>query len=79
MTKPNDLIAELRRTADQMQSLGDITKADLLTRAADYIEEKRIQQDELPPASANFCVCCGAIIPEGRQICKACEADFTKV
>lgn len=22
----------------------------------------------------NRCVCCGAIIPEGRQICPKCEA-----
>ena len=24
--------------------------------------------------SANTCVCCGAIIPEGRQVCLICEA-----
>lgn len=24
----------------------------------------------------NTCVCCGAEIPEGRQICKACEEGF---
>ena len=23
--------------------------------------------------SANLCVCCGAIIPEGRQVCPICE------
>ena len=23
----------------------------------------------------NFCVCCGAIIPEGRMVCPMCEAD----
>ena len=23
----------------------------------------------------NRCVCCGAIIPEGRQICKKCEEE----
>lgn len=79
MTQPNNLITELRRTAEQMQALGDLNKADLLTRAADYIEEKRLQQDELPLASANFCLCCGAIIPEGRQLCPACESDILKV
>lgn len=79
MTKSNELITELRRTAEQMRALGDLNKANLLTRAADYIEEKRLRQDELPPASANYCLCCGAIIPEGRQLCPKCEADMTKV
>lgn len=23
--------------------------------------------------SANLCVCCGAVIPEGRQVCPICE------
>ena len=25
----------------------------------------------------NLCVCCGKEIPEGRQVCKACEEGFT--
>ena len=25
------------------------------------------------------CVMCGAIIPEGRQVCPACEAGYTPV
>lgn len=24
----------------------------------------------------NTCVCCGVEIPEGRQVCKACEEGF---
>ena len=24
----------------------------------------------------NRCVCCGEIIPEGRQICKKCEEEY---
>ena len=24
----------------------------------------------------NTCICCGAIIPEGRQICPQCEDDL---
>ena len=27
--------------------------------------------------SANLCVCCGAIIPEGRQVCPICERTDT--
>lgn len=23
----------------------------------------------------NFCVCCGAIIPEGRMVCPICEME----
>ena len=26
----------------------------------------------------NRCVCCGEIIPEGRQVCKNCEQKFDK-
>ena len=26
--------------------------------------------------SANLCVCCGAIIPEGRQVCPICEKSL---
>lgn len=25
----------------------------------------------------NTCICCGAIIPEGRMVCPACEAGQT--
>ena len=24
----------------------------------------------------NFCLCCGEIIPEGRQVCWACEHGY---
>ena len=24
----------------------------------------------------NRCVCCGAIIPEGRQVCRECEVNI---
>lgn len=45
MTKSSNLVADLRRTADTMRELGDLAKADLLNRAADYIEEKHLQTD----------------------------------
>ena len=28
------------------------------------------------PCRENRCVCCGAIIPEGRQVCPHCEKRF---
>lgn len=45
MTDRNNLVADLRRTAETMRELGDLAKADLLNRAADYIEEKHLQTD----------------------------------
>lgn len=45
MTNRNNLTAELRRKAETMRELGDLAKADLLNRAADYIEEKHLQTD----------------------------------
>lgn len=45
MTDRNNLIADLRRTAETMRELGDLDKAELLNRAADYIEEKHLQTD----------------------------------
>lgn len=44
--KTKELIAELRHTAETMQILGDFAKADLLTRAADYIEGNHLQRGE---------------------------------
>lgn len=79
MTDRNNLTAELRRTADTMRELGDLAKAELLNRAADYIEEKHLQCDEMPPAAPNYCLCCGAIIPKSRQLCPQCESDILKV
>lgn len=29
--------------------------------------------------SANLCVCCGAIIPEGRQVCPICEKGLVSL
>ena len=26
----------------------------------------------------NYCVCCGEIIPEGRQVCWECESEVMK-
>lgn len=28
--------------------------------------------------SDNLCVCCGEIIPEGKQVCPSCEGKVTK-
>lgn len=27
-------------------------------------------------ADADRCVCCGAIVPEGRQVCRQCEIEL---
>jgi len=28
--------------------------------------------------SEDRCVCCGAIIPEGRQVCPQCQGEFNE-
>ena len=25
------------------------------------------------------CVCCGAVVPEGRQVCPQCQGEFDKL
>lgn len=79
MNQTAKMINDLRRTAETMRELGDLAKAELLHRAADYIEEKHLQCDEMPPAAPNYCLCCGAIIPKSRQLCPQCESDILKV
>ena len=27
----------------------------------------------------NRCICCGAVIPEGRQVCRSCEIETKKL
>lgn len=36
---------------------------------AEALEKSRISRN----ASENRCVCCGSVIPEGRQVCPICE------
>ena len=37
---------------------------------------KKTQQPISSPAPNNMCICCGEIIPEGRQVCPACEKQL---
>jgi RNA polymerase-binding transcription factor DksA len=39
----------------------------------DIVTAQIEQQDY---GDANFCVCCGAVIPEGRHVCVACEEEI---
>lgn len=40
--------------------------------------EDQANQDALPGDNVERCVCCGEIIPEGRQVCPACEKKANK-
>jgi hypothetical protein len=58
----------------------DLDKAVILNAGGTpyYICEEcdgRCRSTNLPP-SENTCVCCGEIIPEGRQVCPNCEKDI---
>lgn len=39
--------------------------------------QRYLNADSNPPLAigANTCVCCGAIIPEGWQVCRKCEEE----
>ena len=36
-------------------------------------EPEETKREEKKPTARNVCVCCGAEIPEGRQVCPLCE------
>ena len=47
-----------------------------------YSAESRIDSDKkivirAKKDNAEHCVCCGAVVPEGREICPLCEAGRT--
>lgn len=53
-------------------NLGEMSQGELVElmhRVADEIESRMI-------IHADQCVCCGAYVPEGRQICSACEKQM---
>lgn len=35
--------------------------------------EQRMRFERIAPDNADRCVCCGDVIPEGRQVCSGCE------
>jgi hypothetical protein len=42
-----------------------------------YIIEK-VKKEIAAEQNANYCVCCGDVIPEGRQVCPKCEREVKK-
>lgn len=45
------------------------------------IKVSKISDDEMKTirnATENTCVCCGSVIPEGRQVCPVCEMAVSK-
>ena len=78
------LVAEVRMIADTVENQ---YCRDILLEAADRLEEtdkiaehyrrlaeKRIKRRRNKKA-VETCICCGATIPEGRQICPQCEKE----
>ena len=44
-----------------------------------YGEKCHIYRYSFPKDVDNICVCCGNIIPEGRQVCPTCEVGYEKI
>jgi len=44
-------------------------------RAKNKKEDKFYQKYDKEQQNANRCICCGEIIPEGRQVCPGCESE----
>ena len=57
---------EMKKAIRIKKHIDDETKAHLLR----FIE--------IHAKTENFCVLCGEIIPEGRQVCASCERKITK-
>jgi hypothetical protein len=54
--------------------LSEVSKTVFLTR--EEAEAELIKRENKPltaPDNAEHCVCCGDVIPEGRQVCPKCE------
>ena len=49
---------------------------DLINRQREEIERLKKHREEPSPTPNNTCICCGEIIPEGRQICPTCEKQL---
>lgn len=47
-------------------------KEDIISRIEDIADVERVIVHDWR-AGADRCVCCGNVIPEGRQVCPVCE------
>ena len=53
--------------------VGMITSAFLFAAHEETVRNGHPEQHKCPESNDNRCVCCGNVIPEGRQICPKCE------
>lgn len=60
--------------SDNEYHIEDFGKIVFLTREEAEAElQKRTHKPQTAPDNAEHCVCCGDVIPEGRQVCPKCE------
>lgn len=71
-----DDVLTIKLTREQVGHLVSILDYYGLTeqnRDAIYLGQKIRDEIQLYRPDVNRCVCCGEIIPEGRQVCPICE------
>ena len=58
---------------EQPIELGRLSLPELVN--LQHLVTDEIQLRMMQQAGENLCVCCGRIIPEGRQICQICSGE----
>ncbi len=59
---------QIRMPDGRLKNLEDMSFEEFMNCGSDYHCDNNVT-----PSNDNRCVCCGATIPEGRQICINCE------
>ena len=79
MKNPDEVLT-IKLTREQVGRLVSILDYYGLTeqnRDAIYLSQKIRDDIQLYRPDVNRCVCCGEMIPEGRQVCPNCERNLT--
>ena len=79
MKNPDEVltIKLTRKQVGRLVSILDYYGLTEQNRDAIYLSQKIRDDIQLYRPDVNHCVCCGAIIPEGRQVCPNCERTLT--
>ncbi len=75
MKNPDEIltIKLTREQVGRLVSLLDYYGLSEMNHDAIYLSHKIRDEIQLYRPNVNRCVCCGEIIPEGRQVCPNCE------
>lgn len=67
----------VRKTACILELIDKKFKCQSSGGTCEKCMQEWLNRDSNPPLAigANTCVCCGAIIPEGWQVCRKCEKE----